>query len=179
MSCTACLPPKSLNPLTTRAAAVHELDLIYRMGYDAWGDGKSLDDYLAVCRASKKYAAGVWWVQTRGDGRPVSALLTHEIPIPGDACAIGLGSIATAPDLRGQGHASRLIREVLSRHERDAGTEVFFLFADISPRFYERFGFVSSEPCPQKPQSMLMVRAESKRLASLLTDSKFKIPDYF
>ena len=178
MPCTACSPPKSLKSLI-RTAAASDLDAIYRMGYDAWGDGRTLEDYLAACRASKKYAAGVWWVHPQDDGMLASALLTHEIPLPTGAPAIGLGSIATAPDMRGQGHASRLIREVLSRHEHAAGTEVFFLFSDIAPKFYERFGFVALRPCPLKLSSILMARGNRQKLAALLSNPHFKIPSYF
>lgn len=165
--------------MTIRVAAASEFDSIYRMGYDAWGDGQTLGDYLTACRSSPKYAAGTWWVHLQADGHLVSSLLTHEIPLPSGAPAIGLGSIATAPEERGKGHASHLIHEVLSRHERDAGTKIFFLFADIAPKFYERFGFTALKPQPSRPASMLMARARMLMLDDLLTNPGFNAPDYF
>ncbi len=152
---------------------------MYRLGYDAWGDGNGLDAYLATCRASRKYAEGVWWIHAAADGAPASALLSHDIPLPSGSPAVGLGSIATAPEFRGRGFASRLIEDVIVRHERDAGTEVFFLFSDIAPAFYERFRFSTVMPCPRKPESLLMARAEPKKLAGLLAHPEFQIPDYF
>lgn len=162
-----------------RTAAASDLEAIYRMGYDAWGEGRGLDDYLAACRASRKYASGSWWVHAREDGRLESSLLAHEIPLPFGAPAVGLGSISVPPELRGQDHASRLIRDVIRRQEETAGTEVFFLFSDISPAFYERFGFKALAPCPGKPESILMARADEEKLSGLLAHAKFKFPDYF
>lgn len=149
------------------------------MGFDAWGEGRGLDDYLAACRRSPKYARGAWWVHARANGRLTSALLAHEIALPTKEPAVGLGSIATTPKFRGRGYASRLIREVMRRHEEDAGTEVFFLFADIAPVFYERFGFAILQPGPAKSESVLMVRANRKELAELVANPRFETPDYF
>ena len=148
------------------------------MGFDTWAEGRSLDAYLAACRAAPKYAGGVWWVDEDTDGRLTSSLLAHEIPLPSGAPAVGLGSIAAPPELRGRGHGSRLIAEVIRRREA-AGAEVFFLFSDITPAFYQRFGFVVLGPCAKKPASILMARAEPKRLAGLLSDPKFETPGYF
>ncbi|MEQ1917849.1 MAG: GNAT family N-acetyltransferase [Elusimicrobiota bacterium] len=161
-----------------RAAAPADLEAVYRMGFDTWAEGRSLDAYLAACRAAPKYAGGVWWVDEDTDGRLTSSLLAHEIPLPSGAPAVGLGSIAAPPELRGRGHGSRLIAEVIRRREA-AGAEVFFLFSDIAPAFYQRFGFVVLGPCAKKPASILMARAEPKRLAGLLADKQFKTPDYF
>ena len=161
-----------------RPAAPADLESVYRMGFDTWAEGRSLDAYLAACRAAPKYAGGTWWVDEEEGGRLVSSLLAHEIPLPSGAPATGLGSIATPPELRGRGHGSRLIAEVIRRREA-AGAEVFFLFSDIAPAFYGRFGFVVLGPCPKKPASILMARAEPKCLTVLLADPRFKTPDYF
>ena len=161
-----------------RAASPAELEMVYQMGFDTWAEGRSLDAYLAACRAAPKYAGGTWWVDEEAGGCLTSSLLAHEIPLPRGASAVGLGSIATPPELRGRGHGSRLIAEVIRLREA-AGTEVFFLFSDIAPAFYERFGFVVLGPCAKKPASILMARAEPTRLAGLLADPQFKTPDYF
>lgn len=161
-----------------RTASASELDAVYRMGFDVWGEGLTLDAYLAGCRASPKYAAGTWWVSTGADGVPLSSLLAHEIALPSGPAAVGLGSIATPPEQRGRGHASRLIAEVIRRRE-ESGAEVFFLFSDIDPAFYERFGFQALGPCPKKPDSILMARASRERLEGLLSDPRFVAPDYF
>ena len=165
--------------MTIRPAAASELDAVFLMGRDAWGEGRPLEAYLAVCRAAPKYAAGVWWVLAGEGGRLESSLLAHDIPLPSGAPAVGLGSIATPPELRGGGRASPRISEVIRRRAADAATEVFFLYSDIAPVFYERFGFKALGPCPRKPSSILMARAEPARLAGLLADPRFELPGYF
>jgi GNAT superfamily N-acetyltransferase len=165
--------------VTIRTAFASELESVYRMGHDVWGEGLGFDAYFAGCRASPKYVAGTWWILDSGDGILLSSLLAHEIALPSGYPAVGLGSIATPPELRGRGHASRLIEGFLRRREGSHGTEVFFLFSDIAPAFYERFGFAALMPCPGKPGSILMARADRKRLEGLLSDPRFSAPEYF
>lgn len=162
-----------------RRAKPAEFEIIHRMGFDTWGEGRSLETYLAACRAAPKYAAGEWWVNESDDGFVESSLLLHEIPLPEGPPAAGLGSIATVPAFRGRGHGSRLIAAVIRQREAAAGTKVFFLFSDIAPAFYAKFGFTVIGPCPKKPASIIMARAEAGRLADLLADGRFKLPEYF
>jgi GNAT superfamily N-acetyltransferase len=56
--------------------------------------------------------------------------------------AAGIGAVFTPPDRRGRGYATALLGALLDA-ERDAGTDMAFLFADIHPAFYERLGFVA------------------------------------
>lgn len=149
------------------------------MGFDAWGEGRTIEAYLAACRAAPKYAAGEWWVGVGDDGFVECSLLLHEIPLPDGPPAAGLGSIATVPALRGRGHGSNLIAEVIGRREASAGTKVFFLFSDIAPAFYAKFGFAVIGPCSKKPSSIIMARAAPATLADLLADPRFRLPEYF
>ncbi len=59
-----------------RKADLHELDTIYTMGFDVWGDGLTLDDYLTGCRKSEKYLSGTWYVLIEKD-RVVSSLIVY------------------------------------------------------------------------------------------------------
>ena len=65
-----------------RTASDSELELVYRMGFDVWGEGLGLDDYLAGCRASPKYAAGVWRVLA-GDVVDVAADIEDDAGVGG------------------------------------------------------------------------------------------------
>ncbi len=142
------------------------------MGFDAWADGKCFESYLAECAASPKYARGRWLVLAAGD-QLLSSLIVYNL----DACAAGLGSIATAPERRRHGHASRLVALAVDAIEAVGKTRIF-LFADIAPEFYEKLGFVAlPQRFQRKPGSRCMVRAGD--LDALLADPAFDPPEYF
>jgi GNAT superfamily N-acetyltransferase len=155
-----------------RTARIEEHEDLFRLGYDAWGDGAPMAEYLAGCRASPKYAQGRWLVLHEG-GALLSALIVYRLR-PG--CA-GLGSVATAPDARGRGAASRLLAGALTLLEAD-GDHTFFLFADTAPELYQRQGFVPLPAEFQRRQgSICMVRAA--RPEQLWADLGFSPPQYF
>ena len=91
---------------------------------------------LASALASRATA----WLLT-ADGEPAASLLCYDLVLRrGEerVRAFGLGSVGTRPELRRQGFASRLCREVAERHG-GAG----LLFSAIEPAFYERLGYVA------------------------------------
>lgn len=142
------------------------------MGYDAWAEGRGLDDYIAACAASQKYASGRWLVLADGAAL-LSSLIVYDLGGP----AAGLGSIATPPERRGRGHASLLVALAADAIEA-AGKRRIFLFSDISPEFYARLGFAA---LPERYQlrrgSVCMVRARDPRV--IVEDPAFVPPDYF
>lgn len=80
------------------------------------------------------------------EGRLLS--MAHLLPFRSEAGATGyLYGVATAPDRRGEGLASRLIREAIGR-ARDTGFDLLALIpADAGlAAFYERFGFCEKRP---------------------------------
>ncbi len=118
-----------------------ELDRIYLLGYDAWGEAAGVDDYLSGCRASDKYEQGRWHTLTVDD-QIVSALIVHADGFHLPDGFQGIGSVATDERYRGQGHASTLIKHVVATLET-RGSKGVYLFSDIPPRFYQRLGFVT------------------------------------
>ncbi|MFA0134662.1 GNAT family N-acetyltransferase [Vibrio splendidus] len=124
-----------------RKAQLHELDSIYTMGFDVWGGGLTLDDYLAGCRNSEKYLSGTWYVLVEKD-RVVSSLIVYRDMFGLAKGCFGIGSVATPQELRHQGYASELINlvktELFTRHNCKA----LYLHSDIEHQFYNRLGFV-------------------------------------
>jgi predicted N-acetyltransferase YhbS len=156
-----------------RKAKQDELDSIFLMGFDVWADGQNQPTYLEGCRSSKKYASGQWFVLAE-DENLFSSLILYEIA----PNIFGMGSIATPPTLRGQDFATRLIKEVLDRLERDLIQPIVFLYSDVNPKFYERFGFKALPETYQKHSgSVCMVKpAES---IFQIEASTLKVPKYF
>lgn len=116
------------------------MDRLYMMGYDAWGDGDDEATHLDDCRTSEKYAAGEWFVWDEA-GQAVASLIVFKNRYQLASGCYGIGSVATAPDQRGQGYASALINAVVGLlAERDQARAVY-LHSDIEPAFYRQLGF--------------------------------------
>jgi predicted acetyltransferase len=152
--------------LTIRKGSDSVMDQIYMMGFDAWSDGASEEDYLNGCRNSEKYKKGTWYILLDGP-QMVSSLIVYNF----GETEFGIGSISTPVNLRNRGFASKLIFEVIAEIESEFKKPIFFLYSDISPEFYRRFGFNKISKSAQKyDHSVCMVRGKS----SLTT-----IPEYF
>ncbi len=148
-----------------------EMPFVYMMGFDAWSGGKDARGYLAECLESPKYAKGSWRLLTEGHWL-LSSLIVYDL----SPRAAGIGSIATAPDLRGRGHASRLVSMVVERLEKTK--DRLFLFSDIPQEFYERLSFTALPAHLQRrPGAVCMVK--TKDFGALVKDPAFTPPDYF
>jgi N-acetylglutamate synthase-like GNAT family acetyltransferase len=156
-----------------RKALPEEYDEIYRMGFDVWGDGETLENYLDGCRSSPKYQQGYWYVLVDDTGTICSSLIRYSIST--DTC--GIGSIATPPALRKKGHASMLIVNALKLFECE-GFRKTFLFSDIESKFYEKFGFSAlSHQHQNYKKSVCMVRGVE--VSAIERDAGFQPPKYF
>ena len=145
------------------------MDAVFMMGFDAWSDGQDERRYLDSCRSSRKYREGLWWVLAEGETL-LSALTTYRL----SESSAGIGSIATPPALRGRGHASRLIKGVISELEQAGHARTMFLFSDIEPSFYIPFGFIALAAEKQKkPGSVCMVRCSATDVSALTAPAYF------
>lgn len=159
--------------MKVREAAQADLDHVYMMGFDAWGEGQAENVYLEQCRASPKYKRGRWYVLEDERGELLSSLITYKLG-PGTA---GIGSIATPPALRKRGLAARLIKDVLALLTRE-GAKTVFLFSDIAPEFYESLGFRKLPASLQRyPKSACMAWGVSA--AEIVNAPGFTPPAYF
>ncbi len=148
-----------------RQASSTELDEIYRMGFDVWGDGAGETEYLRACRGSPKYEKGRWFVLEER-GNLLSSLILYDF---GEG-QFGLGSIATPPAVRSQGYASKLILGIVDEVTGWQKENNLFLYSDIKPAFYEKLGFTPLPPELQKyKDSTCMIHGNVRK----------PIPDYF
>ncbi|TFH88962.1 GNAT family N-acetyltransferase [Vibrio ouci] len=128
--------------LKLRKAEAHELDFIYLMGFDVWGDGLSSDEYLVGCRNSEKYLAGTWYVLVEKD-QVVSSLIVYSDMFDLEEGSFGIGSVATPQELRHKGYASKLVNLVKSELFDRNHCKALYLHSDIEQQFYMKLGFVS------------------------------------
>ena len=170
---------QTLNHHVLTDATTDLLDQVFMLGFDVWSDGQSSCDYIASCRSSAKYQQGAWHVLHDGE-TILAALILYDagFGLPTDAC--GIGSLATMPALRNNGMASALLSGVLSGIDANAPGSIY-LFADIEPAFYERFGFIragaSLTATAKGPtvDAICMVRP----IADTSISMPARLPDYF
>ena len=159
--------------MKAREAAQADMDPVYMMGFDTWGEGQAEGVYLEQCRASPKYKTGRWYVLADEHGALLSSLITYQLG-PG---AGGIGSIATPAALRNRGLATRLIKDVLALLTLE-GAQAVFLFSDIAPEFYEKLGFRKLPARLQRcPKSTCMVWGAP--VAETINAPGFTLPEYF
>lgn len=157
-----------------RPAEPRDLEAVYRMGYDTWGDSKPVHAYLKACAESPKYRTGTWYVLEER-GRLMSSLIVHRLADH----SFGLGSISTPPERRRNGWASQLISGVLSLLDSQ-GAETIYLHSDIDALFYARFGFRLLPPDLQRRAgSGAMLRCPPALFTSIVGSPGYRAPDYF
>jgi GNAT superfamily N-acetyltransferase len=124
-----------------------QLDAVYRESHVLWGSGLTLGDYRGlwddVSRTAwgGRYAGFYVWVDDRGVVLSSVKLYRPRLRLHGQTFrATVIGALFTPRAVRGRGHASSLVRAVLSQ-ARDRGDRLALLFSDIGTRFYSALGF--------------------------------------
>ncbi len=129
-----------------REAQCHELDAIYAMGFDVWGDGISYEEYLVGCRESQKYQAGTWYVLIDNE-QILSSLIVYQNKFGLKDDCFGIGSVATPNRLRRRGYASNLVNLVKTELFAHRNCKAIFLYSDIDQQFYSKLGFITVKGC--------------------------------
>ncbi|CAG23166.1 hypothetical protein PBPRB1295 [Photobacterium profundum SS9] len=133
-----------------------EMDSIYLMGYDVWGDDFNIETYLNGCRNNKKYVLGEWYVLVV-DGLAVSSLIVYHDQFKLAESNFGIGSLSTSSDFRKNGYAKVLINLVVTQIFTTTEAKVIFLHSDIGQQFYEQLGFkciANTSECMYKKKSI-------------------------
>lgn len=110
---------------------------VLRFGYDAWSEGRTLDEFVASYEQSLNHQRGTRYLLEDLNGTPLSSLNTLRFR----QGLVGIASVATTPEHRGRGHASRLVRAVMELMRSQQESVRFLLFSEVKSAFYERNGF--------------------------------------
>ncbi|WP_232696312.1 hypothetical protein [Brevibacillus daliensis] len=63
-----------------RVATIKDMEAIYMMGYDVWGEGMPIEKYVRSCHTSAKYKRGMWYVLEDTETEElVSSLIVHPL----------------------------------------------------------------------------------------------------
>jgi len=143
-----------------RPLALNEASSVLPFGYDAWGEGRTLEDFVKSYEANKNHLRGQRYVLEDLEGQKLSTVNTLRFHPE----LTGLAWLATDPEKRKNGHAALLIQAVMAllRHEeKDMG---FVLHSEIGIRFYEKFGFVKAPVENQNFEKSIAMLAGNEEL---------------
>ncbi|MDM5221265.1 hypothetical protein QUF86_11115 [Peribacillus sp. NJ11] len=160
-----------------REATSGDMEAVYMMGHDVWGDKMAANEYITMCRNSSKYKKGKWHVlEETATKELLSSLIVYELN-PSEALIVrGIGSIATPMHLRKKGYASLLIQKVINDLEQRMNCTDFFLYSDIGTAFYKKLNFIELPSTKQKYEdSICMYYSNEKDMDSI----SYEIPNYF
>ncbi|MFJ7640065.1 GNAT family N-acetyltransferase [Peribacillus sp. NPDC097225] len=161
--------------LKIRKATSEDMESVYLMGYDVWGENMPSDEYITMCNQSSKYKKGTWYILENPETKEViSSLIVYELPSSEGSTSRGIGSIATPFTLRKRGYASALIQQVIQELERNEKCTDFFLYSDIGMEFYNKLKFIELPPAKQKYKDSICMYYSKEN-----DRDPFEIPDYF
>jgi GNAT superfamily N-acetyltransferase len=106
-------------------------------GYDAWGEGVSVDEFVAAYGRDKNHLRGTRYLLESPEGEPLANLNTLRFA----RGLVGIASLSVNPAARGQGHGSALARAVMEILRSEYSTIRFMLYSEVNPAMYERLGF--------------------------------------
>ncbi len=106
-------------------------------GYDAWGEGVSVDEFVAAYGRDKNHLRGTRYLLESPEGEPLANLNTLRFA----RGLVGIASLSVNPAARGQGHGSALARAVMEILRSEDSTIRFMLYSEVNPAMYERLGF--------------------------------------
>ncbi|MEE4192244.1 MAG: GNAT family N-acetyltransferase [Halieaceae bacterium] len=129
-----------------REGSQSERDSYFMMGFDAWHEGRTEQQFLEALQPVERYDRGTWYV-LQGESGPVAVLIVYRSGLGLPRGCWGIGSVATALEHRRQGFAGTLIQHVIDLARAESARGIY-LFSGVDTAYYARFGFA----CVQAPQ---------------------------
>ena len=158
-----------------REAAKEEIPFLFQEGYKEWSKNRTFEQYCVD--NSKDDAIGIRYVIEENGVIASSTVLLRLESLLGKN-VYGLGSILTSQNHRGKGYGSELIKQCIKLIPGD--NTIIFLYSDIKPAYYEKFGFQSLPEKLQKyEKSVCMAHCTELVWNELIKANAAVIPDYF
>ncbi len=119
--------------------ATHEEDaVILPFGHDAWGGGKSVEEFVTEYQMDHNHIRGTRYLFERTTGEIVANVNTIRFA----RGLVGLASLLVHPSHRREGYGSLLVRGVMEVFRQEDSEVRFLLFSEVNPKMYEQLGFV-------------------------------------
>lgn len=158
-----------------REARPEERAFLFAEGYKEWPKNRTLEQY---CTDNAKEDAYGTRYAIDVSGNIVSSLILLNLKDIAGKKASGIGSVLTSRNHTGKGYATELMNNVIQTNKKEVS--YIFLFSDIDPEFYKKFGFRALPPELQKKEkSVCMVYCSDDSWATLLACPIDAMPDYF
>jgi len=120
-----------------RPSSIDEEAEVLGFGHDAWGEGRSLTDFLQSYEQSRFYQQSRRFLLSDLNGNALSKMNL----IPFTPHLSGIASVATRPQQRGRGLASLLLTAVMTLEEWRLPGMKWLLFSEVGEEMYRRLGF--------------------------------------
>jgi GNAT superfamily N-acetyltransferase len=120
-----------------RVVAPEDEATVLAFGYDAWGEGRPPEQFVADYAIDKNHVRGVRYLLEVPTGNPVANLNTLRF----SQGLVGIASLSVDPKHRRKGYASALVRAVMELFRMENPGVRFVLFSEVNPTMYERLGF--------------------------------------
>lgn len=158
-----------------RQAAKEEIPYLFQEGYKEWSKNRTFKQYCID--NNKDDEIGTRYV-IEEDGQVVSSTVLLRLKSINGSPVYGLGSILTSKDHRGKGYGIALIKKCIDLASND--NSIIFLFSDINPSYYEKFGFRILPKGLQKcKKSICMAYCNDSVWNELIKVDVDRLPDYF
>lgn len=136
-----------------RRAFDADMQELLSFGYDAWGEGRSLQEFVASYQIDPKLRRGEWYVLELPDGTLCAKLKVLRF----SRGILGIASLSTRPSMRGGGYAALITRAVMEACRLEDPHAHFILFSEARTALFERQGFyVLPEELQHFPPSVAM-----------------------
>jgi GNAT superfamily N-acetyltransferase len=120
-----------------RVASLEDHAHILGFGFDAWGEGRSLEDFIESYKTDRNHNRGTRYLLELADGELVANVNTLRFGRE----LIGLASLSVDPTYRRRGYASLLLKAVMELFRQENPLTRFLLFSEVSPEVYAKLGF--------------------------------------
>lgn len=120
-----------------RVVAPEEEAMVLSFGYDAWGEGRSIKEFVDEYATDKNHLRGTRYLFEPPRGAPVANVNTIRF----SRDLVGIASLSVNPNHRRKGYASALLRAVMELFRMENSGVRFLLFSEVKPEMYERLGF--------------------------------------
>jgi predicted N-acetyltransferase YhbS len=158
-----------------RQAEKKEIPYLFQEGYKEWSKNRTFEQYCID--NSKDDEIGTRYVIEEDDQIVSSTVLLRLKSING-LPVYGLGSILTSKDHRGKGYGIELIKNCIDLAANN--NSIIFLFSDIHPSYYVKFGFrILPKDLQKCEKSICMAYCKDLVWNELIKVDIDKFPDYF